>query len=167
MELINALGINSKLLIIQAVGFLILLFILKRFLFGRILSLIRARTEEIRGTFEESERDREEAKRLRIDYENKILEAKEEANKRIQDAVKEGNNIVNGIIKKGHEDAAKIKAKAEVDIEIARKNALADIRNQVVTLTLLTSSMLIKQAINEETAQKLVDNVISEVGGLS
>lgn len=167
MELINALGINAKLLIVQAVGFLILLFILKKFLFSRILAVIRARTEEVRGTLEKTEMDRDTAERLRIAYENRLADAKEEANRKIQDAVKEANNIADGIVKKAHDEVIEIKSKARTDIELSRKMALVDVRNQVVSLTLLASSRLIEQSISEDTARRLVNNVINEVGGLS
>ena len=167
MELLDALGINFKLLIIQAAGFLILLFILKKFLFGRILALIKARTEDIQNTYDKTDKDREEAEKLRIAYQSKLQEAKAEADRKIQDAVKEAKEVSDGIINKSNEKAAEIKSKAEIDIEFTKKQALASVRDHVVNLTILSTSRLIEQSVNEETAKKLVDNVVNEVGGLT
>ncbi len=167
MELLNALGINFKLLIIQGAGFLLLLFILKKFLFGKILGIIKARTDEVKDTYEKTEKDRADAEKLRISYQTKLTEANEEADKKIQDAVREANETSTGIINSSNEKAAEIKAKAQQDIEYTRKQALANVREQVVNLTALASAKLIGQSVSEETAKKLVDEVINEVGGLS
>ena len=59
------------------------------------------------------------------------------------------------------------KARAQLNIEIERKKALAEVRNQVVDLTILSTSKLIKQSTKRETAEKLVDDVITGVGNLS
>ena len=167
MELLDALGINFKLLIIQATGFILLLFILKKYLFGRIMGIIRARTEEVQSTYEKSEKDRDEAEKLKASYQARLSEANVEADRKVQDAVREAKAISNDIINKSNEKASEIKSKAEMDIEFARKQALANVREQVVNLAMLTSSKLIAQSVNEETAKILVDEVITEVGGLA
>ena len=59
----------------------------------------------------------------------------------------------------------KIKAQEGIDQEL--KKALADIRNQVVTLSILASSRIIRQSISSQTAEKLVDDFIEEIGELS
>ena len=40
-------------------------------------------------------------------------------------------------------------------------------REQVINLTMLASAKLIEQSVNEETAKKLVDEVVNDVGGIS
>lgn len=167
MELIESLGINAKLLIIQGVGFLVLLFVLKKYLFGRILDAIKARTDEVKETYDKSEKDREEAEKCKIEYQKKLKEAGIEADRKIQEAIKEAKSVADDIVQKSNESAADIKAKAQNEIEYARKQALADVRNQVVNLTILSSSKLIEQSVNDDTARKLVDDVINDVGGLN
>ncbi len=167
MELVEALGINAKLLIIQGVGFLVLLVVLKKFLFGRIMDAINARTQEVKETFDNAERDRQEAAKSTAQYEASLKDASTEADRKIQEAIQEAKSISDEIIRKSNESAVSIKAKAEEEIEYAKKQALAGVRDQVVDLTILSSSKLIEQSMNENTAKKLVDNVISEVGGLA
>ncbi len=167
MELIDALGINAKLLIIQGVGFLILMFVLKKFLFGRILDVIRARTEEVKSTYDKTESDRQEAEKLKTSYQQKLKDASVEAGRKIEAAVIEAKSMSDEIIKKSNESAVDMKSKAEREIELSRKQALAGVRDQVVNLTMLASSKLIEQSVEEDTAKKLVDEVVAEVGGIS
>ena len=167
MELIDALGINAKLLIVQGVGFLILLVVLKKFLFGRILDLINARAEEVKSSYDKTDSDRVEAEKLKLSYERKLKDAHIESGRKIEEAVKEAKTISEEILKKSNEAASDIKQKAEREIELSRKQALAGVRDQVVNLTMLASSKLIEQSVEEGTAKKLVDEVVAEVGGIS
>jgi len=167
MELLGALGINFKLLIIQGAGFLLLLLILKKFLFGRIMGMINARTEEVKQTYEKTEKDLSDAAKLKTSYQTKLTEANAEADKKIQDAVREAKEIGDDIVNKSNQKAVEIKSKAQLDIENERKQALANVREQVINLTMLASAKLIEQSVNEDTAKRLVDEVVSDVGGLS
>ena len=71
------------------------------------------------------------------------------------------------MMKEAHQAVADEKARANQNIEMERKKALAEVRNQVVDLTILSTSKLIKQSTKRETAEKLVDDVIKGVGTLS
>ncbi len=167
MDIFKTLGIDIKPIIIQGVGFLILLFLLKKFLFGKISAVIKERTEGIKSTYTKVESDKAEAERLKSEYQRKISEAEVEAVKRIQDAVNEGERIGEGIIQRAKEEVDLMRTKAQESIDQERKKALADMRNQVVTLSILASSKIIQQSISSKTAEKLVDDFIEEIGELS
>ncbi len=166
MDILNSLGVNIKAIIIQAVGFLILLFILKKYLFGKISAMLNERSEGVKKVYTKVENDRAEAERLKIEYHKKISEAEAEAVRRIQDAVNEGSRISEEIIKCAREEIELLKVKAKEGIDQERKKALAEIRNQVVTLSILASSRLIRQSISAQTAERLVDDFIEEIGEL-
>ena len=167
MDILNTLGVNLKAVIIQGVGFLILLFVLKRFLFGKISAIIKERAEGVKNVYTKIENDRAEADWLKLEYQRKLSEAETEAAKRIQEAINEGNRVCEEIIKRAREEVELMRIKAQEGIELERKKALADIRNQVVTLSILTSSRIIQQSISSQTAEKLVDDFIEEIGEMS
>ncbi len=166
-NLLEALGVNFKMVIIQAAGFLLLLFLLKKFLFGKIKDVIKARADEIKDTYKKSEDDRSEAERLKVEYQQKAVKADEAAEAKIQAAVDKAKDVSDEMMKEAHQAVADEKARANQNIEMERKKALAEVRNQVVDLTILSTSKLIKQSTKRETAEKLVDNVIKGVGTLS
>ncbi|MDQ1273924.1 MAG: F-type H+-transporting ATPase subunit b [Planctomycetota bacterium] len=167
MDILNTLGIDFKSIIIQGVGFLILLFVLKKFLFGKISAMIKARTDEVKNTYEKTEKDRSAAEQLMQEYQKKLTDAEAEAARRVQEAINEGNRISENIVKHAKEEVEQIRVKAQESIEQERKKALTEIRNQVVTLSILASSKIIQQSISQKTAEKLVDDFIEEIGELS
>ena len=166
-NLLEALGVNFKMVIIQAAGFLFLLFLLKKFLFGKIKDVIKARADEIKDTYKKSEDDRSEAERLKVEYQQKAVKADEEAEAKIQVAVSKARDISDEMMKDTRQAVADEKARAQLNIDMERKKALAEVRNQVIDLTIVSTSRLIKQSTKRETAEKLVDNVIKGVGTLS
>ncbi len=166
-NLLEALGVNFKMVIIQAAGFLLLLFLLKKFLFGKIKDVIKARADEIKDTYKKSEDDRSEAERLKVEYQQKAVKADEEAEAKIQVAVSKAKDISDEMMKDTRQAVADEKARAQLNIDMERKKALAEVRNQVIDLTIVSTSRLIKQSTKRETAEKLVDDVIKGVGKLS
>ena len=166
MDILNTLGVNIKAIIIQAVGFLVLLFVLKKYLFGKVSAIIKERSEGVKNVYAKIENDKAEAERLRIEYQRKLSDAETDAVKRIQEAVNEGNRVSDEIIKRAKEEIELMKIKAKEGIDQERKKALADIRNQVVTLSVLASSRIIRQSISSQTAEKRVDDFIEEIGEL-
>ena len=164
---LDALGVDFKMVFIQVVGFLLLLLLMKKFLFGKIKDVIKARADEIKDTYKKSEDDRAEAAGLKEEYRKQAVKADEAAEEKIQAAVVKAKEVGDEMMKEAHQAVADEKTKAQLNIELERKKALAEVRNQVVELTILSTSRLIKQSASRETAEKLVDDVIKGVGTLS
>lgn len=167
MDILNTLGINFKSVIVQGVGFLILLFVLKKFLFGRISALMKERSEGIKSSYAKIEGDKSAVEKMKIDYQVKLAEVETAAAMKIQEAIDEGGKLGEGIVSRAQDEAELIRLKAQEGIEQERKKALTEIRNQVVSLSMLASSRIIQQSINQQTAETLVDDVIKDMEGLS
>ncbi|MEE9165200.1 MAG: ATP synthase F0 subunit B, partial [Nitrospinota bacterium] len=125
------------------------------------------RENEIRDTYAKSEQDRDEASKLKSDYEARIAHAEEAAHKKIQEAVLEAKKISENIVKNTKEEADKIKEKAKQNIEQEKKNALAEIRKEVVNLSMVATEKLIKESVDKKMAEKLVDSAIQDIGEVS
>jgi F-type H+-transporting ATPase subunit b len=141
--------------------------LLYKYALPAITGILDARQEKIKGDIDQAEKLREDTERLKEEYQKKVIKADEEAEGKIQVAVVKAKEISDEIVKEAHQAATDDRAKAQLGIDIERKKALAEVRNQVIDLTILSSSRLIKQTTHRETAEKLVDDVIKEVGNLS
>lgn len=166
MEFLKALGVDLRLLLIQAAGFLILLYILRKYLFDKVLTAIKARREEVQETYRKSEQYHKEAAGLKAEYERKVTEAEEEAEKKLTAAVREAKTLGAEMVEKSRQEAEAIKQKAHETVELERKKAAAEIRNQVVGLSILATRKLIEESVSQARAEKLVDEFIEGVEGL-
>ena len=149
------------------ISFIILMVILYKYALPSITEILDARQEKIKGDIDQAEKLRGDAERLKGEYQRNVIKAEEEAEGKIQAAVVKAKEISDGIVKESHEAAADNRAKAQLGIDIEKKKALAELRNQVVDLTILSSSKLIQQSMQRKTAESLVDDVIKGVGKLS
>ena len=149
------------------ISFIILMVILYKYALPSITEILDARQEKIKGDIDQAEKLRGDAERLKGEYQRNVIKAEEEAEGKIQAAVIKAKEISDGIVKESHQAAADNRAKAQLGIDIERKKALAELRNQVVDLTILSSSKLIQQSMQRKTAESLVDDVIKGVGKLS
>lgn len=166
MELLKPLGLNFKLLFIQFVGFMLLFWMLKRFLFTRILDMIQRRSDEIRSAYEANEKAREEAEALRRGYEQKLQEARAEADAIIQLARQTAEKVGQEIIEKTRQEAAQIRERGLAEIEQEKKKVITEIRREVITLSVDIARQVIEKAIDQHEAERLADKVIANIGSM-
>ena len=166
MDAIAALGLKFKPLIIQIAGFLILFWILKKYLFGRIIGMIQERSDEIRRTYEQNEKTAEEARQLREQYAQQLAEVKEKADAIILEATKKAAEAGQEILDKTRREAEQLREKRLAELEQEKKKAIAEIRAEVVKLSMLLTARMIEKTIDRAAADKLADAVMRDMGGI-
>jgi len=153
-----------QLLITHSVSFLITLWILKRFAWGPLLSLIEERREKIAGEFQTIEREKENANQLNAQYEAKLREIDNERRTKIVEAVNEGKKIAEEIQTAAKSEAKELreKSRAELDREVAK--AKVQLKDDMVALALAATEKLLNEKLDENQHRKLIGNYIDEIG---
>ena len=166
-EALTALGLNIKIVIVQALGFLILLWLMKKFLFGRVQDIMQRRREEVVEGYEKNERAREELEELKKTYEASLANIENEAAQKMDQTVKESQKLAQEILTNTRQEADEMRERAVYDINQEKKKALAEIRDEVVNLSMQLTTKMIQKSMDKKTAEKLVDDFIGEFGGLN
>lgn len=166
MELLKPLGLNFKLLFIQFVGFMILFWLLKKFLFTRVLEMIQRRGDEIRSAYETNEKAKQEAQALKQGYEQKLQEARAEADAIIQAARQTAEKAGQEIIEKTRQEAAQLRDRGLAEIEQEKKKVITEIRREVVTVSVDIARRIIGTAVDQREAERLTDEMIAKIGSM-
>jgi len=166
-DLITALKINFKVLFTQFIGFMVLFWLLKKFLFGRVMDLIQSRTDEIRGAYDANEKTRQEVGSLKLQYEAQLQEARKEAEAIVQSSIQRAEKAGQEVIEKTRQEAAQIRDRGLADIEQEKKRVITEIRRDVVNLSVDIARKIIEKAVDTREAEKLTDDVINKIGGVS
>ncbi len=166
-DLITALKINFKVLFTQFVGFIVLFWLLKKFLFGRVMDLIQSRTDEIRGAYDTNEKTRQEVGELKLQYEAQLQEARKEAETIVQNAVERAEKAGQEVIEKTRQEAAQIRERGLAEIEQEKKRVITEIRRDVVDLSVDIARKIIEKSVDTKDAEKLTDDVINKIGGVN
>lgn len=159
----EALGIDWLKLAAQLVNFLLLLYLLNRFLFRPLLARMDERSERIEKGLEDAaaaERDRELASAER---EAAVAEARREASDMIARATKIAEDTRNQILEDARADAERVSARAREEIVAEKEKAMADIRSQVADLALTAAGKLIRHEMDAATQRRLVEEFLTEV----
>jgi len=136
MEIINNFGLDPLLLGAQIVNFLIIFYILKRFLYKPVLNLLKKREESIREGLKQAEEGRElyeEAKRK----EKEILSrAQKQAQAILEEAKNQADKTAKEIEEKARKRAIEILNSSAETISYEKKNAEKELNKYVLELAI-------------------------------
>jgi F-type H+-transporting ATPase subunit b len=159
----EAFSVDVWKLAFQVINFLILLYLLNRFLFKPVLARLDERSAKIGKGLEDAEvaaRDRELA---RAEREAAVAEARKEANEMIARANKIAEDTRNEILTSARADAEKVSTRAREEIVAEKDKAMAEIRGQVAELALAAAGKLVRRQMDDPTQRRLVEEFLAEV----
>jgi F-type H+-transporting ATPase subunit b len=150
-------------LITQIVGFLIVLWILKRYAWKPVLGMLEARRQRIADEIAASERLRKEAESLKAEFENQLRTIENQARQRIQEAVAEGQKVAEEIRATAQNEARMTAERARANVELELKKARVEFRNEVVTLALGAAERLLKERLDPKEHSRIVERFLDDV----
>ena len=121
----------------------------------KINSSLVYKIAEIKKELDEAEKLKEEAKNLVTDYENKIDKSKKETKEIINTAKKESEKAIIEKTKKFHQIIEERKKSTEQKIVQLKENALNDIKNISIKISIEAVENLIKNSIDKNKLEKL------------
>ncbi len=163
MEVLNTFGVDVPKLAFQVINFLLLLYLLNRFFFRRVIALLDERQAKISKGLEDAEaaaRDRELA---RAEREAALDEARKEAQAMIARATKIAEESRGEIVAAARAEAEKVAAKATAEITAEKQRAISELRGQVADLALQAAGKLVGSEMNASMQRRLVEEFLAEV----
>ena len=155
--------ISVKILITQMIGFAIVLWILRRYAWGPVLGMLEERRARIANEVQTSERLRQEAEKLKVEYENQLKTIEAQARQRIQEAVNEGQKVADEIRATAHSEAQAITRKAKESLELEYKKARVELRAEMVGTALGAAELLLREKLDSQEHRKMVDRFLSDL----
>src|SRR6266850_4239454 len=159
--------IDIKQVATQILGFLLLLWGLRRWAWGPVLGMLEARRQKIAGEFEEAERRKTEALELKARYEQDLRGIEAQARQRIQQAVTEGQKVAAEIKGQAQADAQQRLTRAEDEIAREREKAKEILKEHIIRLSVRTAEKILREKLDDKAQRKLAAEFIDDVGALS
>lgn len=149
---------------VSAIGVLLILFpVIRSFFLNALAEAIQSRTQDLERTFAEAEDLRSEMTQMRADYERRLVQTEAEAREQIQSEIRRAQELRQELEHKAREQADQFLSRAKEDIELQRHQAIADIRTQVVELSLQATERLIEANVDDERNRRLLDDFLATV----
>jgi F-type H+-transporting ATPase subunit b len=146
------------------VGFLLVVWVLRKYAWGPILDLLDARRDKIRADFAEAQQALDDAEQLKGDFATKLSDIKVIERERVQEAVSRGENLAEGIVSEARRQADTTRQKADADLAIEADKAQVALRDSVVEMAIGAAEKVIGERLDDAKHRQLIQEYIENLG---
>lgn len=165
MDLYQSLvTVNPVTLIAQICNLFIQLLIVKIFFLDKIKAVLDKRRETADKQIADAEAAKSEAAAIKQTYEENMRQAKTKADDMILFAQKTAAQRSEEIISQAQKQAAQIKTKAASDIEMEKKKAINEAKNEISELAMAIAGKVVGRELNDADQDGMIDRFIEELG---
>lgn len=161
-DLFGSLGIDWRMLAMQLVAFLILLFILRKWVYPPLVAMLDKRDANLRESAEAAEAAKEQAEAAGSEAAKLIKQAKKDAAEIVNDAKSQASQIAADSDKKAKERAERIVASAHDDITREVANAKKALHNETLELVALATEKVAGKVVTKSVDEKSITAAVKE-----
>ena len=158
------IGVNFWTALFVLLNTLLIFFVAKKFLFVPVKNMIDSRQKEIDTMYDEAGAAKEQAEALQVEYQQKLAAAQQTSERIVKEAVARGQRREEEILRKANEEASAIMSKASADIELEKKKAINDAKDEISGIAMDIAGKVVGRQLNEADQSALIDHFISELG---
>ncbi|WP_300345119.1 F0F1 ATP synthase subunit B [Nesterenkonia sp.] len=160
----NPLAPNPWELLVAALGFLVLLFVVIKWIAPKFEQAYQNRVEAIEGGINQAEEAKAEAEALKAEYQKQLAESRAEASRIRDEARAEAGQIVAEAQEKAAAEASRIREQAQAQIQAERAAAAAQLKTDVGSLATDLASKIIGEALEDDArSQRVVDRFLADL----
>lgn len=163
-EYLEFISIDPWHILFTWINLLILVLLLKKFLFKPVNAILAKRKAEVDKLYTDAETAREAAEEDQRTYSEKLGVAQQEAEALVKAAADRANRKSEELLADAQQQVARMKDKAEADIAQERVKAKNEIKNDVSDMVLEIAGKVIGRELNANDQSALIDRFIDEVG---
>ena len=150
--------------LITGVNIFILFFAMSYLLFNPARDFLEKRRNKIAGDLETARSSKEDAVALKAEYEAKLKAIDKEAEAILDEARKKAKKQEAEIVAEAKEEAARIIARANREIDLEKKKALADVKNEIVSIASLMAGKAVAASMDVKIQDTLIEETLKEMG---
>jgi len=156
-------GFSLGLFIWQAVLFIALVLILKKYAWKPILDSVNEREEGIKKALDSAEKARREMENLQSDNQKLLNEARAERESMLKEARDIKNKMIEEAKEEAKQEANKMIAQAQDSIQTEKKAAVADLKAEVANLSIEIAEKVVREELSNKDKQiKLVESLLGD-----
>lgn len=157
-------GLNLGDIIVTVLFFTILMVLLKKFAWGPLMGVMDQRAELIANEIEAAEKSRLESQKLLEEQRALLKEARESAQSIVENARKQGETQREELMTAARAEVNRMKESATLEIATEKEKAVAAVREEFVSLSILAASKVLGKEISEEDNRALIEETIVKAG---
>lgn len=160
----SLVAVNPVTLIAQICNLFIQLLVFKKFFWNKIIAILDQRRQAADQEISDAKAAHAEADAIKATYEQNMKQAQEKADGILANAQKTATLRSEEIISQAQAAAAQIKSKASADIEMEKKKAINDAKNEISGLAMAIAGKVVERELNTADQASMIDRFIDELG---
>ena len=162
-ELLHELHIDPPVILVNIIGFLILLALMRKFFFGPIRQFLADREDEVAQWVESTESAEQQAEqelsRIQGQRQEMLDQAQQEANETRQQAQQQSDELLD----ETRQQALEREQRAEEHIRESQERALAEARSEIAGLSTELAQRALGESLKDEEQQQLLEAALRDV----
>lgn len=150
--------------VLLMIAMLVMFTFLSYLLFNPARELLKKRQEKIKNDIDSARSDKEQAKQLKEDYEARIKSIEKEADEILSRARQTALENAEDIKAQANEEAARIIARAQSQIELDKKKAADEMKKEMISIASLMAGKVVSASIDTTVQDSLVEETLKEIG---
>ena len=146
------------------VNLLILFFLMKKFLFGRVNKVIDARAKQVSDTIKEADNRLKEAEAMKAEYTQQLADARNEAVQIVDEAQKRAELAYTRRVEEAQNEAARLNVAAERQRKADRDAMISSAKQQITELVLMTTAKVSGQTLDADSDKAMIEAFLDEEG---
>ena len=155
-------NINAT-LIAQILNFLVLVFVLAKFVYKPVLGIMEERKNKIASDLETAEKAKNDAEAVKAEYAAKLADARQEAQAIIENARKTAQAAHDKIMADTKAEQEQYVAAQKEIIATEKKKAMDEVRAQVISLSMIAAGKIVEQKLNSEEDKKMASKIVDSI----
>jgi F-type H+-transporting ATPase subunit b len=155
-----SLGVNLPLLFVFVINFIVLLVLLRLFLYKPVLKMLDERAKRTAEAMDLAEATKKEYEQARTEVQKQIEKGRQEAQAIIAQAMQVGERLKEESRQEAVKQAQVIIDRTRAELETERDKIIGDLRREFVDIAIAAAAKVIKETLDKEKHRKLIDETL-------
>ena len=164
MQTLDVISVNIWQMLASLANLVLLFLMVKKFLYKPVMKMLEQRQNSIKNDYDAAAEAKEQALSDKIKYEEKLRDAKSEADSVIKNAVGIASEREKEIIAEAKSKAEGIVRQAENEALLERKKAEDAVKKEIVEVSSLLTEKMLEREVSAADHQHFIDSFIESIG---
>jgi len=157
-----SLGVNLPLLVVFVINFIVLIVLLRLFLYKPVLKMLDERAKRTADAMEQAEATKQEYEQAKVEVQKQIEKGRQEAQAILTQTMQVGERLKEESRQEAQKQAQVIVDRTRTELEAERDKIVGDLRREFVDISISAAEKVIKETLDKEKHRKLIEETLRE-----
>lgn len=166
-SILEQLNIEPGALLVNIVGFLVLLWIIKRYAMGPISEFMQQRSEQIREKIEDADAMKASAAAERDNLQDELEQMRQEVRQELRANREAATEQIEQMQAEAQKERERIIESGEQELERAREEMMAEVEQIAMNMAVDVAKKVVRDALDQQRRDAITQSIINDINALA